>query len=104
MNNSKLTLQEALKNLKRRAHVHTDICYGSYRPCGEHHAHDMQCGGKPLWCREREEPELIILLEEYQRLLDLAQMPCLGCGILMITPAYYSKKCLSCEIQESKNV
>jgi len=102
MSNSKLTLKESLDSLNRRAHVHTNNCYGQYRPCGEHHAHDMQCGDKPLLCGRREEPELVIVLQEFQRLLDLAQIPCLGCGQLMITPANYSKKCLSCEIKEIK--
>lgn len=30
-------------------------CYSStYEPCGEHHMHDMTCGGYDRWCRKEE--------------------------------------------------
>jgi hypothetical protein len=53
---------ELRRALQRRAHVHTDRCYGTYEPCGEHHAHDDQCGSRPLRCGLREDPDLVALL------------------------------------------
>ena len=50
MINSKITLQDALNKLKRRAHIHKNSCYGQY------------------------EPELVIVLDEFQRLLHLSEM------------------------------
>ena len=50
-------------------HKHEDRCYGPYEPCGEHHVHDMKCGGRSLLCRRRESgPELRALHEALQRL------------------------------------
>jgi hypothetical protein len=50
-------------------HKHTDHCYGRYEPCGEHHVHDMHCGGSPLICRQRESgPELEALHQALKRL------------------------------------
>lgn len=58
---------EHLRLLETRAHVHTPGCYGTYEPCGEHHAHDNQCGSRPILCRQMEDPDLVWLLAEYQR-------------------------------------
>jgi hypothetical protein len=75
-------LKIAVDKLRRRAHVHTDGCYGAYEPCGEHHVHDMKCGGRSLWCRLGNEPELVLLLAEVARLEALVekQMPVHACS------------------------
>jgi hypothetical protein len=59
---------EQLQTLRRRAHQHTSSCYGRYEPCGEHHAHDDKCGGRSRVCGQREEPELVMLLDEINSL------------------------------------
>jgi formate-dependent nitrite reductase cytochrome c552 subunit len=51
--------EQAVERVRRRAHVHTDRCYGPYEPCGEHHAHDATCGCRPLCCRLANEPDLV---------------------------------------------
>ena len=58
----------ALSRLRRRAHVHVVSCYGSYEPCGEHHAHDNKCGGRLVVCGRAEDVDLLALLGEYDRL------------------------------------
>lgn len=60
--------------LRRRAHVHSDDCYGMYEPCGEHHAHDDQCGGRPLRCGLKEDRDLTALLD-YVAELESASVP-----------------------------
>jgi hypothetical protein len=59
---------DQIRALRRRAHVHVDHCYGRYEPCGEHHVHDDQCGGRPLVCGLPAEPDLVLLLDEVERL------------------------------------
>lgn len=59
---------EILKRLQRRAHVHSDRCYGRYEPCGEHHVHDYSCGGRPLYCGTAEDTDLVALLNDYEQL------------------------------------
>jgi len=66
-----MELLEAIRRLRNRAHVHTDACRGPVEPCGEHHVHDLMCGGRRLWCYLKEEPELVMLLAEYDRLVQL---------------------------------
>ena len=46
-----------LQRLLIRTHVHDDYCYGTYEPCGEHHAHDNACGARPLICRRPSDPD-----------------------------------------------
>ncbi len=58
----KALTEEELRELRKRAHVHTDGCYGVYEPCGEHHAHDEHCGSRSLVCRMREDRLLVKLL------------------------------------------
>ncbi len=43
--------EAAILRLRRRAHVHSDSCYGSTM--------------LNLWCDRREEPDLVLLLAEY---------------------------------------
>ena len=62
-----MTDQE-LHRLRARAHVHTDACYGSYEPCGEHHAHSSTCGGRDRVCRMQEDRDLVALLAEHDRM------------------------------------
>lgn len=57
-----------LQALRRRAHLHSDRCYGMYQVCGEHHMHDATCGSRSLICGQREEPDLALLLDEMDRL------------------------------------
>ena len=57
-----------LKRLRRRAHVHTDRCWGRGPECVEHHAHDAMCVSKTLVCRQAEEPDLVELLADYDQL------------------------------------
>lgn len=45
-----------LRRLLLQVHVHANYCYGTYRPCGEHHAHDDSCGARPLVCGKPEDP------------------------------------------------
>ena len=64
---------EQLQAMRRRAHVHTNSCYGRYEPCGEHHAHDDKCGGRPRVCGQREEPEMAMLLDEVDSLRAISR-------------------------------
>jgi hypothetical protein len=65
---------DALARLRYRAHRHVGdasgrprppgpTCYGSYEPCGEHHAHDETCGSRYLICRRPDDPDAVALLE-----------------------------------------
>lgn len=54
-----------LRRLRDRAHTHDRHCYGAYETCGEHHLHDDKCGGRPLICGQREDRDLLALLEAY---------------------------------------
>jgi len=58
------------RDLLRRAHVHHDGCYGRYEPCGEHHAHDDECGARPLCCGLREDAPLVVALDELRELRE----------------------------------
>ena len=58
---------DQLQHLRRRAHIHSDRCYGNYEPCGEHHAHDNTCGSRSLICFTREDRDLCALIEDYDR-------------------------------------
>lgn len=59
------------RELLRRAHVHHAGCYGRYEPCGEHHAHDDRCGGRPLVCGQRQDELLVAVLDELRDLREV---------------------------------
>lgn len=62
--------EAALARLRRRAHVHTDRCYGPLQlDCAEHHAHDAKCWHARQHCRQPEEPDLVVLLLDHDRLV-----------------------------------
>lgn len=65
-----------IQRLRIRAHEHTDLCYGRYEPCGEHHMHDMTCGNYPLLCGTREDEDLVRMFVAFDamaaRVTDLA--------------------------------
>lgn len=87
--------ENILRRLRRRAHVHTDRCYGRYEPCGEHHAHDMKCGGRPLICGTPSDADLLLLLTEYERLRD---QPCHDCKrLLQVTQNGHDQPCYYCK-------
>lgn len=55
---------EKRKALRRKAHVHTEHCYSQLMiDCAEHHAHDASCYSRRMWCPQREEPELALVLD-----------------------------------------
>jgi len=68
-----MELLEAIRRLRNRAHVHTDACRGPEElNCWDRHAHEeASCYSRPLECQMREEPELVMLLAEYDRLVQL---------------------------------
>lgn len=73
----------ALTRLRRRAHVHTERCWGRGAECVEHHAHDALCISKTLVCRQAEDVDLVALLAAYDAEL-MAKKAAGGhtCGVL----------------------
>lgn len=61
---------EDLRRLLLRTHVHDDHCYGTYEPCGEHHAHDKSCGARPLICRRDADPDAALYFVVISELLS----------------------------------
>lgn len=59
-----------LRRLLIRTHVHDDCCYGTYEPCGEHHAHDNACGARPLICRRPSDPDALVYFAVISELLS----------------------------------
>lgn len=64
-------LDKAIERLRRRAHVHTDACYDPLTfNCADHHRHDAGCYERRLWCRFGEEPDLVVLFQEFDRMRE----------------------------------
>ncbi len=65
--------EDALARLRYKAHVHVGdgsgreqprgSCYGTYEACGEHHAHDLNCGSRSRTCGQPEDRDAVALLE-----------------------------------------
>lgn len=76
-------LGAAREVVRRLYHKHADRdgkpfgpggCFSSmYETCGEHHAHDMNCGGYPRWCRKAESD--YVVNELYAALVELDTAP-----------------------------
>lgn len=59
---------DPIADIRARAHVHDEYCFGPYVPCGEHHVHDDLCGSRRMYCRRQEEPGLVEFVEYVDQL------------------------------------
>jgi hypothetical protein len=85
-------LEERLKFIEaRRAHKHaprpkgsepSNMCWGPYETCGEHHQHTDTCGGRSLRCRFTYDEDIGMLLDEVRRLQQIVDGfdTCDDCG------------------------
>ena len=81
----KKVLDAAREVVRRLYHKHADSdgkpygpggCFSSmYETCGEHHAHDMNCGGYPRWCRREESSYVVNELNAAFASLDAKSAP-----------------------------